>query len=131
MPSLLQTTNQKDSEWFSQVRFSGNNYLQDTDIFRLRFPASIFPLLSNLNNFELHILFYSRHLWVENANGGADIIRSCFPGTHEVETKNFYSSSTFTTDFFFLLEMHIRMKNSPLRHQLNVTELREKVTLRK
>jgi len=93
-------TNQIDSEWFSQVRFSGKNYLQGTYIFTLRFPASIFPLLSNLNKFEIHSLLYSRHLCTEN--GGASIIRSCFPGMYEVEIKNIYSSSTFTTDSFCL-----------------------------
>lgn len=38
----------------------------------------------------------------ENADGGADIIRSRFPGMYEVEIKNSYSSSTFTTNFFSL-----------------------------
>lgn len=77
-----------------KLGFQGTTIYRGTYVFTLRFPACICPLESNPSKFEFCSMLYS-----ENADGGADIIRSCFPGMYETEIKNFYSRSTFTTNF--------------------------------
>lgn len=71
-------------------------------------------------------MLYSRYLWAENAG----VIRPLIPAMYTAEIKNFYSISTFTTDFFCLKCMSDE-KYTLSDIQLNTIGLKEKVTLKK